>query len=153
AKRPVRRQELVHPSLVLGVARTPEVADPRSDERQILERVDERVPLEERALLPEQPVELCPVVAGSQPAEQDEVLRPLDRLDHVDLEEAEAPHRLVDVLRGAVEELRPHRDAPRFLDADLHLRTSSSPIERASRSSAVSRASSSAPEARTPSSR
>ena len=153
AKRTVRRQEVVHPPLVLGPPGAPEVADPGANERQVLERVDERVPLEERPLLPQQPVELRAVIARAEPAEEDEVLRPLDRLDDVDLEKAEPLHGVEDARRGAVQELRPHRDPPRLLDADLHRRTSSNPIERASRSSAVSRASSRAPEARMPSSR
>ena len=146
-------QELAHPALALRVPRAAEVPDPRAHERQVLDRVDERVPLEERALLPEQPVELGAVVAGAEPAEEDEVLRPLDRLDDVDLEEAEPADGLEHARRRAVERLRAHRDPPRLLDADLHLTTSSSPIVRASRSSARSSASSSAPEARTPSSR
>ena len=153
AKRAVCRQEVVHPSLVFGVPGTAEVADPGANERQILERVDERVPLEEHAFLPEQPVELRAVVAGAEPAEEDEVLRALDRLDNVDLEEAEPADGREHVGRGAVEHLRAYGDPARLLDADLHRRTSSSPIERASRSSAASRASSSAPDARTPSSR
>ena len=146
-------QELVDPALVLGSSRAAEVADPGANERQVLERVDERVPLEERALLPQQPVELRAVVARAEAAEEDEVLRALDRLDDVDLEEAEPPDGVQHVRDAAVEELCADGDAPRFLGADLHRRTSSSPIERASRSSAASRASSSAPDARMPFSR
>ena len=97
-------------------------ADPGAHERQVLDRVDERVPLEERPLLPEQPVELRAVVPGAEPAEEDEVLRPLDRRDDVDLEEAEPPHRLEDAGRAAVERLRAHRDPSRLLEADLHRR-------------------------------
>ena len=152
-KRTVRGQELVHPALALGVPRTPEVPDPGANERQVLDRVDERVPLEERALLPQQPVELRAVVARAQPAEEDEVLRALDGLDDVDLEETEPAHGREHVRRGAVESLRPHGDAPCLLGADLHRRTSSSSIERANRSRARSSASSRAPDFRTPSSR
>ena len=146
-------QEVVHPALALRPPGTAEVADPRAHERQVLDRIDERVPLEERALLPEQPVELDPVVAGPEPAEEDEVLRPLDGLDDVDLEKAEPAHGLEHAGRGPVERLRPYRDPPSLLEGHVHLTTSSSPIVRASRSSARSSASSSAPEERTPSSR
>ena len=117
----------MHPPLVLGLSRTPEVADPGANEREVLERVDERVPLEERALLPQQPVELRAVVVRAEAAEQDEVLRALDRLDDVDLEEAEPPNGVQHVRGAAVEELCAHGDPPRFLEADLHRRTSSQP--------------------------
>jgi len=61
--------------------------------------------LEQLSLLPEQAVELRSIVAGPQPAEEDEVLRRGDGRDGVDLQEAEPSDRVENVCRGAVEEL------------------------------------------------
>lgn len=109
------------PALALVVPRAAELPDPRAYEGQVLDRIDERVPLEERALFPEQPGELRAVVAGAQPAVQNEVLRALDGGDDVDLQEPEAAYRLEDIGRAAVERLRAHRNPPGFFDADRNL--------------------------------
>src|SRR5918995_5302141 len=122
AERAVRRQELVHPALALRAPRAAEAPDPCPDQRQVLDRINERVPLEERALLPQQPVELRAVVLRPKPAEEHEVLRPLDRRDDVDLEKAEPAHRVEDVRGAAIEQLRPHGDPPGFLRADRSLK-------------------------------
>ena len=106
AEAPVRGQELAYPALVAACPFAAEAADPCTHERQILDRVDEGVPLEQRALLPEQPVEFGAVVAEAEPAEEDEMLRTLDRLDDVDLQEAEPTDGLEDARGRAVERLR-----------------------------------------------
>ena len=61
--------------------------------------------------------------------------------DRVELEEAEPADGLLDAARAAVEELRPDRDAARLLERRLGQRSIlSTPIARASRSSARSNA-------------
>ena len=85
-------------------------------QRQILDRPDEGMPFEEPLLLPEQPVELGAVVGRAEPAPEHEVLRPRDRLDRVDLEEAEPPDGVEHTRRRAVEQLRANRDPARLLD-------------------------------------
>ena len=152
-ERAILGQELAHPPLALVVPRALPVAHPGADEREILDRVDEGVPLEEGALPPEEPVELGAVVTGPEPAEEHQVLRRRDRGDHVDLEEAESADRREHALCAPVERLRADCDPAGLLGADLHRATSSSPIVRASRRSARSSASSRAPDARTPCSR
>jgi hypothetical protein len=79
-------------------------------ERQVLGGVEERVPLDERAVLPEEPVELGRVVALAEPAPEDEVLRRRDGGDRVELQEAEPLHRREDVGGAAVEELGTYGD-------------------------------------------
>ena len=69
-----------------------------ADDRQRLYRPEERVPLEEHALLPEKPVELGGVVRA-EPAPEDEVLGRRDGRNRVELEEAEVPDRLEDAAR------------------------------------------------------
>ena len=66
-------------------------AHPGLQNRQRLRRPDERVPLEELLLLPEQAVELGDVV-GAEAAPEDELLWRRDRRDRVDLQEAESPN-------------------------------------------------------------
>ena len=88
-------QELLRPAVPLEVA--PGLAHPRPDQRQVLDRPDERVPLEELPLLPQQPVELGAVVRA-EPAPEDEVLRRRHRRDRVDLEEAEPADRVEHVV-------------------------------------------------------
>ena len=63
------------------------------EERQVLDRVDERVPLDELSLLPEQPLELGGV-ERTEAAPEDEMLRRRDGRDRVELEEAEPAHGL-----------------------------------------------------------
>ena len=91
------------------------VAHPRPDQRQRLDRPDERVPLEQLPFDPQQAVELVRV-ERAEPAPEDEVLRRRDGRDRVELQEAEVPHRLQHVARGAVEQLRPDGDAPRLVE-------------------------------------
>src|SRR5262249_16307501 len=75
--------------------------DTRPDQRPRLDRVDERVELEQLAFLPEQPVELGPV-EGPEPAPENEVLRRRNGGDRIELEEAEPPHGVEDAARRAV---------------------------------------------------
>ena len=110
---------------------------PRLEEREILDRPDVRVPLEELLLVPEQPIELGDVVRA-EPAPEDELLRRRDRRDRVDLEEAEPADRVEDGRRRAVEELSADRDPPRLLRRDEPHRSdplepdrATQPIERA----------------------
>jgi hypothetical protein len=98
--------------------RAPRRAHQSFDQRQVLARIDERVPFEELSLIPEQPVELCPVVPGDA-APENEMLRRRDGRDRVDLEAAEVPDRRQDVGRRPVEQLRTHGDAPGLPDRKL----------------------------------
>ena len=97
---------------------------------QVLDRPDERVPLEQPSLFPQEPVELG-AVDSAEPAPEDELLRRRDGRDGVHLEEAEAPDRLQDAPRRPVEELRANCNPPRVLPRDLDqphpLRTSQLP--------------------------
>ena len=95
---------------------TPVAPHPRTDQRERLDRPDEGVPLEQRLLDPEQAIELSSVKLA-QAAPEDEQLRRGDRRDRIQLEKAEPAHRLENPGRGAVEELRAHGYASRFLDA------------------------------------
>ena len=81
----------------------------RLEDRQVLDRIDERAPLDELPLLPQEPVELGGV-EGAEPAPEDEMLRRRDRRDRVELEEAEPPHRLEDAASRCRRALRAHRD-------------------------------------------
>ena len=146
----MRLQELPAPLLVLVVRAPRALAHPRADEREVLDRPDEGVPLEELPLLPEQPVELGAVVRP-EAAPRHEVLRRRDGRDRVDLEVPKSPHRVEEVARRAVEQLRADCDPPCLLGRDeLQRWTRSSPTIRRRRSSARSRASSSAPDRRMP---
>ena len=80
----------------------------------------ERVPLEELAVLPDQPVELCDV-EPAQPVEKHEVLRRGDRRDGIQLEEPEPAYGVEDVLPAAVEQLGPDRDTAGPLDVRVRL--------------------------------
>ena len=140
-------QKRLDPSLAGVVLALP--AHAGEQHRKLLDRVDERVDLDELVLLPDQAVELLPSV-GPEPAPEHEVLRRRDRRDRIDLEEAEPADRLQDAARRAVEQLRPHRYPPCLLDRDLpHQATVSSSSTRASRSSARSSAVCSASDRRT----
>jgi hypothetical protein len=88
-----------------------------AEQREVLDRPDVGVPLDELALVPEQAVELAGVVRA-EAAPEDELLRRCDGRDRVDLEEAEPANRLEDVARGAVEELRADRDSACLLESD-----------------------------------
>jgi len=107
----VRLQELRPPALPRMPAAL--AAHARQDERQVLDRVDERVPLDEPPLLPQQPVELC-AVEGPEPAPEDEVLWRRHSRDRVDLEEPEPADGIEDTRRGAVEQLGSHRNPARL---------------------------------------
>jgi hypothetical protein len=67
--------EVLRPLVPLQV--TPGLAHPGSNERQVFDRPDERVPFEQLSLLPEQPVELG-LVERAEPAPEDELLRRRD---------------------------------------------------------------------------
>src|SRR5438067_2793806 len=76
----VRLQEFGASALVhRGAALAPHAG---ADERIVLQRPDERAPLEQLALLPQQAVELGGVV-GAEPAPEDELLRRRDGRDRV----------------------------------------------------------------------
>ena len=108
----VRRQEVAHPGVA---ALRPVTAHPGADERQIVDRPDERVPLEELPLLPDEPVELGDV-EPAEPAVQHEVLRRCDRRDRIELQEAEPLDDVQDTGAAPVQQLRAHGDAPRALE-------------------------------------
>ncbi len=96
----VRLQELA--AAPAGGVAASRAAHARAEQRQVVGRPDEGAPLDELALLPEQPVELG-AVEGIEPAPEDEVLRRRDGRDRVDLQEAEPAYGVQDVRRGAVE--------------------------------------------------
>ena len=123
----VRLQEVARPR----VARRAPPPHARADERQVLDRPDERVPLEELALLPDQPVELGDV-ERAEAAVENEVLRRRDRRDRIHLQEAEAAHDVEHVRRAAVERLRAHRDPPRLSKARPMRQSSAGPGGRCS---------------------
>src|SRR6266550_5692756 len=117
AKACVPLQEIARPALprrCVGAAVSPH---PRADQRQRLDRPDERVPLEQLPLDPQQPVELAGVIA-TEPAPEDELLRGRHRGDRIELKEAEPPYGLEHPARRAVEELGPDGDSPRLLQRD-----------------------------------
>src|SRR5713226_7523248 len=115
----VRLQELGPPALPRMPAAL--AAHAREDERQVLDRVDEGVPLEEPALLPQQPVELR-AVEGPEPAPEHEVLWRRHSRDRVDLEEPEPADGIEDTRRGAVEQLGSHRNPARLVLRDFDQR-------------------------------
>ncbi len=90
----------------------------RLQQRQVFGGIEERVPLDELPLLPEQPVELGAVVGRAEPAPEHEVLRRRDGRDRVELQEAEPADRREHVRRRAVEQLRADGDPPRLLERD-----------------------------------
>ena len=113
AERLVLGDELAHPPLGLVVGRGPPAPHQPTDDRQLLDRPDESVPLEERPLVPEKAVELCDVVAA-EPAPQHEVLRRRDGRDRVELEEPQVANRVEHGRRRPVEELRADGDPARL---------------------------------------
>src|SRR5262245_54583816 len=121
AERAVFLEELLGPALALEPARATALPHERADERERFDRPDERVPLEELSLVPQEAVELARV-ERPEAAPQDEMLRLRDRGDRVELEEAEAANGVEHATRGAVEELRAHGDAARLFDRDRSLR-------------------------------
>src|SRR5215204_6175000 len=78
AQRRLVAHELLRP--LVALERPPRPPHQRAQERQILDRIYERLPLEQLLFLPEQPVELDAVV-GAEPAPEDELLRRRDRRD------------------------------------------------------------------------
>src|SRR5205814_2993033 len=94
----------------------PRRARERPNQRKVFDRVDERVPLEQLPVLPQQPVELSRVVPA-EPTPEHESLRRRDDRDRVELEEAEPPDRAEDAARRAVQQLRTDGDPARLLDA------------------------------------
>src|SRR5581483_5040280 len=71
----------------------PPPTHPRAQQRQRVFRVDERAPLEELPLDPEEPVELRRVVRA-EAAPEDETLRRCDRRDRIDLEKPDSTDRV-----------------------------------------------------------
>src|SRR5436309_5749616 len=109
-------EELTSPEVAFALVE-PEPPPPRHArtlQRQVLDRIDESVVLEQLPLLPLQPVELASV-ERAETAPEDEVLRGRNRRNRVHLEEAEAADGLEDVARRAVEQLCAHGDSPRLL--------------------------------------
>jgi hypothetical protein len=102
-------QELADPTIPGGAAGASASHHPCPHERQVLDRPDEGVPLEELPLLPQEPVQLGGVIR-TEAAEKDELLRRRDGRDRVHLEEAEAPHGVKHRTGGAVEQLRANGD-------------------------------------------
>ena len=108
--------ELPPPAVALEGRRAPVPAHEGPQERERLDRIHERVELDEPALLPQQPVELGRVEVA-EAAPEDEVLRRRDGRDRVELEEAEPPNGVQHPARRAVEQLRAHRDPPGVREA------------------------------------
>ena len=94
---------------------------PRLEQRQRLDRPDERVPLDELPVDSKQPVQFGRV-EGSEAAPEDEVLRRRDGRDRVELEEPDPADSVEDAARRAVDELRPDGDPAGLLDSDLACR-------------------------------
>ena len=112
--------ELAVPALVRVSGGAAVAAHHGAEERQRLDRPDERLPFEEQPVLPEQPVELGGV-EGPEAAEEDELLGRRDRRDRVELEEAQPADRVEHAGRRAVEQLRAHRDAAGGLVVDARV--------------------------------
>ena len=110
----VLAQEVTDPLVALQLAAAPELRHARTLERQVLDRVDEGVVLEELPLLPEQAVELGRV-ERAEPAEENELLGRRDRRDRVHLQKAEPAHGVEHGARRAVEKLRPDGDPASLL--------------------------------------
>src|SRR5262245_2127226 len=110
-------QKLVPPAIPQVVRGPPVLAHQPAQQRQRLDRPDERVPLDQLLLVPEEAVELARV-ERPEAAPEHEPLRRSDGRDRVELQEAEPPDRVDDALRGAVEQLRADGDSARFLRAD-----------------------------------
>jgi hypothetical protein len=94
------------------------LAHQRAQERQRLDRPDVRIPLDQLALAPQQPVELAAVVRRPEATPEDEVLRGRDRRDRVELQEPEPSNGRQDSAGGAGEKLRANGDSPRLLESD-----------------------------------
>src|SRR6185312_3381939 len=129
----VRAYVVADPLVALQLAASAELRHPRALHRQLLDRVDECVVLEQLSLLPEQEVELRGVVRP-EAAEEDELLRRRDRRDRVQLQEAERTDRVEHGRGRLVEQLRPHRDPPGLLRRDDAPRHASSRDSSRSRS-------------------
>ena len=112
-------QELAHPLVALEAAAAPPPRHARADEREILHRVDERVVLDQLALLPQQAVELAYVVRP-EPREEHELLRRRHGRDRVHLQEPELAHGVEHTGRAAVEKLCAYGDAPGAFERELY---------------------------------
>ena len=93
-------------------------AHERLEDGQVLDREDERVPLHELSLLPQEAFELGGL-EGPEAAPQDEMLGRSDARDRVELEEAKPADGLEDAVRALVQYLRAHGHPPRDLDRYL----------------------------------
>ena len=84
-------------------------------DREVGRGHDVRPVLEERPIAPQQPFELRDAEASTEPAEQDELLRPGDRRGRVDLDLAQVSHGVLDRTGSrCVEELAHHGEVPRL---------------------------------------
>ena len=118
AKAGVRLQERSRASFLLGAPRpAPARPHPCAQQRQVFDGPDERVPVDELALLPEQAVDLRRVV-GAEAAPEDELLRRCDGRDRVDLEKADSADRVEDRAGRPVEQLRSDGDSACLLETD-----------------------------------
>ena len=107
-------EELLRPAVPLEAA--PRLARERPNQREIFDRVDEGVPLEQLPVIPQQPVELGRVVPA-EPAPEHEPLRRCYDRDRVELEKAETPHGVQHPSGRPVKQLRTDSDPARLLDA------------------------------------
>jgi hypothetical protein len=89
----------------------------RAQQREVLDRPDECIPLDEPALLPQQAVELGRVI-WAEPTPEHELLRRRDGRDRIDLEEAQLPDGVQDRPRGSVEQLCANSDSACVLESD-----------------------------------
>src|SRR4029078_8570058 len=87
-ERSVGGHELPRPAFVGVPRRTPPAPHQRSEEREVLDRADASGPLEQRALVPEEPVELRTVVRA-EPVPENEMLRLGNGRDRGEPEEGE----------------------------------------------------------------
>ena len=108
---------LLQPGEDVAVRRPVAATHERLEDRQILDRIEERIPFNELSLPPDQLVELLRR-ERAEPAPEDKMLRRRDRGDRVELEEAEPADGLEDAACAAVQPLSAHRDPPRLLDRD-----------------------------------
>src|SRR5206468_10784045 len=103
------------------------------EQRQRLDRPDERAPFEEEPIDPKQAGEVRGV-EGPQPAPQHEVLRFRHGRDRIHLQEPEPSHGAEHAVGGPIEQLRANRDPSRLLQRD---RSSQRAAQAARNASAV----------------
>src|SRR5947209_1323007 len=91
-----------------------------SNGRQGIRGVDERPPLKEGTVPPEQALELRWIVAA-QPAPENEQMAPCHAIGGIKLEIAQMANGVEDIRRGAIEQLGTHGDASGPLGGQLDL--------------------------------